>query len=657
MATTHFPNLSTLKWLILSLSLVAFPHVFHLRFWILPTLAILLLWRFFITSQQRPHIGAITKFFLVILILAGILASYGTIFGRDAGIALLVLLVGLKLLEIDNLRDAMVVCFLGYFLIITNFLYSQTIPTALYMFVVMVVTTATLISLSDTNNQLHIQKKLHLSTTLILQAVPVMLVLFVFFPRVAGPFWSLPKDAHSGVTGLSDSMSLGNINQLIQSDEVAFRVEFQGNIPPAAKRYWRGPVLWWTNGRDWKPSHRQDLLTQPEDFEPLGQPYDYTVTLEPHNQRWLFALDLPDRAPPIGRLNVDYQVLAKKLVRERIRYNLRSYIDYRAEGFMLTDLQRRIALNLPKQKNPRTFALGQQWKQQLGNPEAIVQHALRYFNQQDFYYTLQPPLLTTEHPIDEFLFQTQRGFCEYYAIAFTVLMRAAGVPTRIVTGYQGGEPNPLSDYFVVRQRDAHAWTEVWLEDKGWVRIDPTSAVSPERIEEGIDIALPSPFNPLGMGFNWSQDSLPAKIWQQVNYGWDALNNHWNQWILGYGPEKQMELMKRFGLNIRWPGMIMILTGFISIIVLSIAVWMLVRPRKQDAVSRLYNRFCKKLAQKGLPRSPAEGPLDYAKRVQTARPELAPTVQKITHLYLQIRYRSRTDKLSALRQAVHTFKLS
>ncbi len=657
MATATFPNLSTLKWLIVSLSLVSLPHLFYLFFWVLPTLGGLLAWRFINTYRQRPQVKTSTKIVLVVGMLLGIIASYGTIFGRDAGIAFLVLLSGLKLLETDNLRDATVVCFLGYFLIITNFLYSQSIPTALYMIVVMIITTATLISLSDTNNQLLIQKKLRLSTTLILQALPVMFVLFIFFPRVAGPFWSLPRDAHSGITGLSETMSLGNINQLTQSDEIAFRVKFDGEIPPIAQRYWRGPVLWWTNGRDWKPTHRQDLLSQPDDFEPLGQAYEYTITLEPHNQRWLFALDLPEKAPAIGRLNGDYQVLAKKMVRERIRYNLRSYIDYNADGFILSDYQKRLSLNLPKQQNPQTHTLAKQWQQTFKTPEAIINQALRYFNQQNFYYTLQPPLLTSDHPIDEFLFKSQRGFCEYYAAAFTVLMRAVGVPTRIVTGYQGGEQNPLDDYLVVRQRDAHAWTEVWIEEKGWIRVDPTSAVSPERIEEGIDIALPPTFNPLGIDFNWGQNSLPAKILQQLNYGWDALNNSWNQWVLGYGPEKQMELMKLFGLNIRWPGMILILTGFISFIVLTIAIWMFFRPRQQEVVLRLYTQFCKKLAQKGLPRYPAEGPLDYAKRIKSHHPELAHTVQQITYLYLQIRYRSRADKLPALRQAIRTFKLT
>ncbi|MDM8557779.1 DUF3488 and transglutaminase-like domain-containing protein [Candidatus Parabeggiatoa sp. HSG14] len=649
-----FPSLSTLLWLMATLVLVVLPHVFHLAWWILPTFFALIGWRYLMTRKQWRLPNRRSQFGLALLILLGLSLSYGTWFGRDASIALLVILCGLKLLEMKNQRDFLLLCFLSYFLIITNFLYSQSIPTALYMGVVMLVATATLISLSDTNDRLLTTQRFRLSAILLVQAVPVMLVLFVLFPRVAGPFWQLPKDAGSGITGLSDNMSLGNVSKLSLSNEIAFRVKFEGEIPPPAQLYWRGPILWWTDGRDWKTGIQHYRRYSEINIQPSGKPFDYTITLEPHHENWLFALDLPIKAPLGGHITLDYQVLATFPVRQLMRYQLRSYTGYRAS--MMTRQQYLLSKQLPKRKHPRARALAKKWQQENPLPEAIVQRALQHFNQAPFVYTYTPALLFDD-PIDEFLFETRTGFCEHYAAAFTVLMRAAGIPARIVTGYMGGTLNPIGDYLIVRQRDAHAWSEIWLQNKGWIRVDPTAAIAPERIEQGIDIALPTAFTPLGFEIDWDKDSTLLKMWQQVRNTLDAVNNGWNQWVIGYGPTRQRQLLDSLGWKgIDWRGMITALVIIIASLLLIYAAWMFLRLPLvvRDPVQQVYLRFCKKLARHDLPRLSHEGPLTYAARITASRPDLAIPIQKIIELYVQTRYRSQSQTFSQLRKAVRQF---
>lgn len=644
-----YPRLDTLLWLMATLILVTLPHFSHVFLWIPPIFLGLLLWRYQITHKQKSLPSQKLLFAIALVIFVALIFRSGL--GRNAFVALLIVLSGIKLLEMNKKRDALLICFLSYFLIITNFLYSQSIPTALYMGFVMLVATATLISIND--NHLSTRLRLRLSGVLLIQALPVMLILFLLFPRVAGPFWKLPIDTHSGVTGLSETMSMGDVSQLSISNEIAFRVKFDHAIPPPEQRYWRGPVLSWTNGRNWRRIFDKSFINKGVNLKSNRKPFDYTITLEPHNRRWLFALDLPKQAPSNAKIGLDYQLLANSPVRERKRYKLRSYTDYTAD--LITPRQYRTALHLPRNKHYRARALAAKWRQENSQPEAIIQHALQYFNQAPFVYTHTPELLFDD-PVDEFLFETREGFCEHYAAAFTILMRAAGIPARVVTGYLGGTINPIDGYLVVRQRHAHAWSEVWLANKGWVRVDPTSAVAPERVEQGIESALPTVFNPLGM--NLDHDSSLGKIWQQLQNSWDAVNNGWNQWVLGYGPTRQAELLKKLGLkDIDWRGMTILLVIIIAIILFSYAAWMFLRPysSRSDPAQQLYLRFCNKLAQHSLNRHPSEGPLDFAKRVGLDRPDLALQIQQIVELYLQTRYRSKFQRLAALRKAVRKFR--
>ena len=635
-------------WLVVSLGLVTAPHATRLPWWVVALVATLGAWRAYIGYAR--HILPNRWLLLVIVVVAtiGIYLNYRTIFGRDAGVALLVVMLGLKLLEMRSLRDAMLLIFLGYFLVITNFLYSQTILTGLYMLSCVWIITATMMSLHYGREEPPLRKQIPAAGLLLVQSVPLMLVLFLLFPRVQGPLWGLPQDAYSGVSGLSDTMVPGSLSNLILSDAVAFRVRFDADIPPPKQRYWRGPVMVDFDGHAWTAS--RFIYGSPQ-FSNTGAAITYSVTLEPHNKRWLFALDIPARAVPHSATGADFQIRSFSPVNNRMRYDMASFLDY-TFGADENAMSLHRARQLPAGFNPGTLELAQTLRQKFRDDRALVREVLSMFRQQNFFYTLSPPLLGT-NSVDDFLFRTRRGFCEHYASAFAVLMRAAGVPARIVTGYLGGEVNELGDYLIVRQADAHAWTEVWFSDEGWVRVDPTAAVSPLRVEAGISAAVPR------------SDPLPIlvrgdfEVLRQLRFTWDLMANTWNQWVLGYTPERQRLLLTGMGIDdTTWYTLTVIMLVLAGVIVLVLAALMLrrLRTRTDDPARALYSRFCDKLRRKGLPRAADEGPMDYARRIEGARPDLASPIAAITTLYVSLRYGTdhSVSGLQQLRQYVKEF---
>ncbi|MFZ5530350.1 MAG: transglutaminase TgpA family protein, partial [Pseudomonadota bacterium] len=568
----------------------------------------------------------------------------------DAGIALLVTMLAMKLMEIRTLRDAMLLNVLGYFVVITNFFYTQTIPTALYMMGVVWLITAGMIAVQRERSFTH-REILPVAGTLLAQAVPLMLVLFVLFPRVQGPLWGLPQDTRATITGLSDKMAPGSVSQLILSDAVAFRVKFEASPPQVQQLYWRGPVLWDFDGRTWNMGKPQPTLQA--HYQSLDEPVRYTVTLEPHNQRWLFALDLPAQVPPASMVTRDFQLLANAPLRTRLRYDMSSHLRYRTDATENEAVLQR-ALQLPAGFNPRARELAQSWRSSSQSNNDVVQSALRYFREQSFFYTLNPPLLGNDG-VDEFLFDTRRGFCEHYAGSFAFLMRAAGIPARVVTGYQGGELNPLGDFLTVRQTEAHAWAEVWLKETGWVRVDPTAAVSPLRVEAGIAAAVPV------------DEPVPFLVrtdaaWlKRVRFTWDNIANTWNQWVLGYGPERQRQLLRSAGMSATtWQNMVQALVMVVAVVVALLAALTLrrLRGRPRDAVLALYQKFCTRLAKRGLVRAAHEGPMDFCARVAYLRPDLAQQVQAISGLYVALRYGNVRDDGSRrmLAQLVRAFRV-
>ena len=356
------------------------------------------------------------------------------------------------------------------------------------------------------------------------------------------------------------------------------------------------------------------------------------MTLEPHNQRWLFAIDLPGRVPPRTVATSDFQLRSLTPVTSRVRYEMASYLDARY-GLDESDGALQRALRLPDNFDPRTVAFARSLRRKFSDDKALMREVLSMFRNENFFYTLLPPALG-EHPVDEFLFDTRRGFCEHYASSFAALMRAAGIPARIITGYLGGEVNPVGNYMIVRQADAHAWTEVWFKDDGWVRVDPTAAVSPQRVQSGIGAAVPR------------TDPVPFLArsdyaWlRRLRLTWDSLSNSWNQWVLGYNQERQRRLFSGVGVDdATWDKLAMALVVATALIVLVLSPFMLrkLRIAVDDPVKRAYLAFCRKLERKGLARGPAEGPSDYASRLISMRPDLAPAIAAITRLYVALRY--------------------
>lgn len=633
--------------LLLALAMVAAPHVERLPWWVTLLAGLLMLWRLYLTQSR----GQLPGKWLLLLVVTGttvaVYLHYRTIFGRDAGVNLLIVMLALKLLETRTHRDGVLLILLGYFLVITNFLYSQTIPTAIYMLLCVWIITAIMVGLHYQQPPPGFRHPLRTSGLLLAQSVPLMLALFIFFPRVQGPLWGMPADAFTGVSGLSDTMSPGTMSNLILSDKVAFRVSFDGRQRPLpGQLYWRGPVMWDFDGRTWFSPR---FVYGTTSYDKADGTISYEVTLEPHNKRWLFALDVPGRPPERTNMSADYQLLSDRPVSSRMRYRMTSHLDY-VVGTQESRLALRRAQQLPAGFNPRTIEFAQALRRRVGSDRAVVDEALSLFSRQGFVYTLSPPLLGT-HSVDEFLFQTRSGFCEHYASAFAVLMRAAGIPARIVTGYLGGETNPVGDYMIVRQADAHAWTEVWLENQGWVRIDPTASVSPARVEGGINAALP-----LGDSLLMRTD---IKLLQQLRLTWDSLSNSWNQWVLGFSPERQRLLLLRAGFDDpNWRTLITLLVIATGLITLAYALHTVYRMRNtsNDPIQTAYLRFCAKLGARGLQRNPGEGPIDYANRLAQTRPDVASAAAAITRLYVELRYgRSPSpERIVLLRQQVREF---
>ncbi len=654
--TSQPVRLLHLGWLATGITLAMLPHVTRIPIWVSVMFLVLTGWRLsgpllnWPLPNRRRRSLVLAQYVLAGIGAFSIYSTYGNLSGRDPGVALLVLLAGFKFIESNTERDYYIGLCLGYILVVTNFFYTQTIPTALYMSFVVFVLTCCFIVLNDRNQALGIQSLVKLSGKLLLLACPIMLVMFVLFPRVPGPLWGLPKDAHSGLTGIDDSMAPGSISELLQSNALAFRVKFNQDPPQKSKLYWRGPVLTSSNGVRW--TRDRSLHFPPQNsLKNLGQAIEYTVTLEPTNHDWLFGLDLPYE-PETGRLTNDYQIVTRKKIRERTRYDLVSYPDYEIKQESILALK--AALRLPEGFHPRTVATAQDWREQGLTDQQIIDKAMRWFQEDEFYYTLKPPRLTGDH-VDQFLFQSRQGFCEHYASAFVVLMRAAGIPARIVTGYLGGKYNPIGDYYNIYQRDAHAWTEVWLQDSGWQRIDPTSAVSPLRVLEGIEDAIPE----LGgsFSFDYGKTSLAYEILRQFVDSWDNVNYRWSQWVLGYGPQRQQELMHIIGFRFTdWQGLTISLSIVVLALLLATAIWLFTRRQAEtEPAKQLYNHFCRQLARAGLPRYANEGPQDFAWRAGRRFPRLRGAIDQITQLYVSVRYHSNQADLPELRTRIRQFQ--
>ncbi len=649
-------NRGLLLTLIILLTLAAAPHFLHLHGWIIAFFLASVTLR--ITSFIQPRLlpGRLLLFLLALAGLANVILNHPVLFSGETTIALMTSMVGLKLLEIHNRRDLFIVVFVGYFLLATQFLFNQEMYMVVLVMVLTIALTGVLLAnsrLSPGNNPV---KPFGSAFVLLLQALPIMLMLFIFFPRLSGPLWFMDTDERIGRTGLSDNISMGSITKLALSQEVAFRVDFIDPVPPSPKRYWRGPVLWNTDGKRW--TRGKPISHPPPNLISNSNGVRYSVTLEPTYSSWIMALDLPYYLPDKTKISGDFQVTSHYPIRSRLRYNASSLLRYNTGPISQEELSR--GLQLPDNITRRMRDLVKKWRSESNDDSSFIKRALRHFRTEEFYYTLRPPLLG-ENPVDQFMFESRRGFCEHFASSFTLLMRLAGIPSRVVTGYQGGEINPLGGHLVIRQSDAHAWSEVWLQGDGWIRIDPTAAVAPERIEHSFELNAAYASGPLGVPIDFSGvgSGLMAKILKQLHWGMDAMNASWHRWVLGYTRERQSMLMSILGLDfLKGHRLGYAMVGFASIVILLLGFSLWRRGNKiSDQVYADYLKFCEKLEQQGLIRDPTEGPMDFLQRICQWRPEIAPEATLITELYVEIRYRKNPvkERHGSLRKMIRGFR--
>ncbi|MFC3107164.1 DUF3488 and DUF4129 domain-containing transglutaminase family protein [Undibacterium arcticum] len=627
--------------LMLACVLVLLPHTAHQPLWISVACGAILCWRGWITWRGKRMPPRWLLLPVALAAMVGVNVTFKTLLGRDAGVAMLVLLLTFKLLEMHAKRDLFVVIFLSFFLMLASFFYSQTMLSALLTVVAVITMLTAQLSFQYTGRMPPLRRRLRLTAVIVGLAVPLTLVLFLLFPRIQGPLWGLPGDAHAGRSGLSDSMSPGNISQLALSEEIAFRVKFIDPAPPKSRLYWRGAVLGNYDGRSWTPMHFQSAGHQGSVvvLRPYGKPIRHQVTLEPNGQRWLFALELPRQAPNVdgmlSRIGADRELLGSEAIEQRIRYDAVSYPSYTLDADASPDEQQNW-LSLPADYNPRTLAFAAKLHRQASDQRQLVNLVLQYFRRESFRYTLEPPPLG-KHAVDEFLFSTRAGFCEHYASSFVVLMRALGIPARVVTGYQGGEMNPIDGYMTIRQSDAHAWAEVWLPQRGWLRVDPTAAVAPERVELNLRGAIPRHTLATLLGLHAGQDSWGAGL----GLNWDAMTNSWNQWVLNYNPQRQRNLLRSLGFDdLDWQSLTALMFGLGTIAIALAALPLLLNRPRRDPFDAIYSAFCQQMARRGTARAIHEGPRAYAARLKTSLPaDKVAAAERFLMLYEHIRFGS------------------
>ncbi len=600
---THLPReardtlflLVVIGWLIL-------PQVSRLPLWCSAMAAAILVWRGVIALRNQTLPSRWWLFLLLGITMAATYYSHRTLLGRDAGVTFIVVLLALKTLELRAQRDAFVVFFLGFFTLLSNFFFSQSLLLAMAMLVGLLGLLTALVNNHMPVGKPPLRQAAATAGWMCLLGAPIMVVLFLLFPRVA-PLWGVPSDAMAGRSGLSGSMQVGSIANLALDDSIAMRVRFEGPPPPQRDLYFRGPVLSTFTGREWLPlrSTFPPRLQLSSNLQVQGDPIRYQVTFEGNNRPWILMLDAASEAPRIvgytTSMSADLQWSADKPISDLMRYSAESYTQFsHGPPRLVTGLQDYV--DLPPGYNPRTlqWAMDMRRDPSLANADtpALVEAVLQRLRTGGYTYTLEPGVFGPDSA-DEFWFDKKEGFCEHIASSFVLMMRALDIPARVVTGYQGGELNGVDGYFVVRQSDAHAWTEVWMAGRGWVRVDPTSAVAPGRT--GTLQRLQAPRNAVTQAL---AGAISPQVALNLRAYWDAANNRWNQWVLNYSQNRQMDLLRNIGFESpSWEGLSYVLIGIIVVVSLLGAVWTLWERHRQDPWLRLLHQVHQRLAKAGL----------------------------------------------------------
>ena len=594
------------------------PHIGHLPAWCSLLTLVVLLWRAQLATTNAALPGR-WVLVAVLLVAAGLTFwSYRTLLGKEPGVTLIVVLMALKTLELRAKRDAFVVFFLGFFIVLTHFLYSQSLLVALAMLVSVWGLLTSLVLVHMPVGQPSLRQASALAARTALWGAPIMALMFALFPRV-GPLWSIPQDAQ-GKIGLTNTLHMGSVAELVGDDSIAMRVRFDGATPPPGAMYFRGPVLTRFDGTEWRGA-TVDTTATPQLATKLrvrGEPVHYEMTLEPLRLASLPLLEATDTPPTIeGRAVVglsDLQWLVDRPVNERLRFTAQAYTQF-AYGPVVSTPALREALELPAGFNPRTLA----WAGALrrdpayahADAQTLAAMLMNHIRTEKFSYTVAPGRYG-RNAVDEFWLDRREGFCEHFASAFVVIMRALDVPARVVIGFQGTDALPVDGYYAVRQSSAHAWAEYWEAGTGWVRADPTAAVAPDRINRGTRLA-PPPGLVAG-----ALSNVGPELLARLRDGWEAVNNRWNQWVLNYSRGQQIDILKNLGVSSpSWEDLALLLIGALSSLALAGAAWAWWDRRRVDPWVRQMERLRAALRERGLNSATHDAPRALAARVRAA----------------------------------------
>lgn len=665
----HDLNPKNLQSLLFALFAVLIPHMFFMPVSLAAVVfTVLMLWQILLykTGNFQKAQQKWLQYAVVLIGLGLIYLHFRTFLGVEAGCATLALILLGKAFEVKNYRDAVIELNFALFVVAALFLYGQSILIAVAAVIAIVACLYAMYQLQNfrqdfeemsdqqvTSSQLT-QQAFKIVIKLILLASPLMVLLFLFFPRFP-PLWNIPLSNSQAKTGVTDEMSPGDIAQLSQSSELAFRVIFAQNqinqAPPiSAEMYWRAMVLEDFDGIKWTQNPRTKYnfgVRQTSQNSQLPKWYTvdtnaqsikqlpYQMIIEPTYQPWLYALDFSKATEPL-MMKADGSIQSLQPISRRQNYQL-TYLETTPKlDLEIQQIPQNINLRLPQAGNPKSQAFAQQlFKQNQQNPERYAHAVLSWIRTQQFSYTLSPPLLKDER-IDDFLFRTKAGFCEHYASAYANLMRMAGIPARVVVGYQGGRAAPDGQSWEVRQLDAHAWTEVWFAGKGWVRIDPTAAIAPDRINLGMQNYAQQNDHVFGEQQNaWNMQqqrwATQAKIWV------DYVNFQWQSKVVGFDQNSQQNWLKKLSIGNLTQQLILMIIAMAVLIALM--VWWLSRQQKkqQSQLEIELSLLSKKLENNQLQRREHEPVLTWLNRIYNAQNLVDHRLIQIIELYTRHQY--------------------
>lgn len=650
-------------WLLAAQLVVMTPLMFYLPIWILPILFLSAIWRIRVMKNHLNQPGVFFKLSIAILGVAALSMSNLKLASLDMMASLLMLGFAYKTLEIVQRRDAMVVLLTGFLLIAVSFLYSQTILAALYGMFSLTVLSGAMIAIQQPKSHA-ILPTLRFSALMLLLCLPLMLLFFVFSPRLS-PLWQIPLEATQGKTGISDSMAPGDIANLSKSDELAFTVNFSGERPKQNELYWRGLVLQHFDGKTWTPYSKQVNLEQLKEKLRLtrtelrsklikkGYGKKYEVIYEKTARPWLFALSPVVDFKGDAFYTSDYRIIANRNILNPLMLTVVSYPEAIRAKNLPEDIRKQ-NLQLPKNGNPKSYSLAAELFKNSTSKQDYINKVLNRYTQEEYYYTLRPPVLGSRSTIDKFLFESRRGFCAHYSGSFVFMMRAANIPARVVTGYQGGAWNDEGKFLAIRQYDAHAWTEVWLENQGWVRFDPTASVAPDRIEKSLEAAV-----------NQEGSFLEGQIFSMSKYKWltslkdklDSSQYAWRRFVIGYDNDTQKNFLKEIFGELTIQKIATIVGSIFTVIIL---LWAMLlglgrKATKETIEHRLYRRFCKLLHKYGVTRQPSQTPMAFGQYAAKKLPRLATNIEEFSNLYSDFCYNP--DRQNNSSQTIKALKLS